>query len=331
MVRDVIASGDEDLYRYVIAWCADAVQNPTKSPGVVLVLKGKQGTGKGTFGREVGRLFGNNHFVHATGARQLVGKFNAHLANVLLVFADEAFFAGDKQSEGILKAMITEPRIPLEYKGKDIIYLQNYLRIIMASNQLWVVPAAIDDRRFAVIEVSERHLRDIPYFAAINEQMENGGREALLHYLQNFDLTGIELRDLPKTQARLEQQLRSMSSVEKWWFGRLSSGAVLPSSERWAYDPVVCSQVLEDYVKHAGISGERFRADATALGMELKRLVPGIRRRRCQVEKKQVWCYEFPPLAECRRAFMQLFEFAVTWPDDGGSAADIGYSFDIDA
>ena len=42
------------------------------------------------------------------GTKHLVGNFNAHLRDKLLVFADEAFWAGDKRAEDQLKAMVTE-------------------------------------------------------------------------------------------------------------------------------------------------------------------------------------------------------------------------------
>jgi hypothetical protein len=35
----------------------------------------------------------------------------------LVVYADEAFWAGDKKAEGVLKAMITEDTIQIEMKG----------------------------------------------------------------------------------------------------------------------------------------------------------------------------------------------------------------------
>ena len=140
MVRDVICSGNVALSEYVLAWCADAVQNPTERPGVVLVLRGKQGIGKGTFASWLGRLFGD-HFLRIHHSRHLVGNFNAHLASVLLLFADEAFWAGDKQGEGALKGLITETMLPLEFKGKDVINVPNHLRIVMASNAEFGAPA----------------------------------------------------------------------------------------------------------------------------------------------------------------------------------------------
>jgi hypothetical protein len=317
MVEEVICSNDEKLTHYVLSWCADAVQNPTGRPGVVLTLKGKQGAGKGTFAREFGELFGN-HFFHANASRQLVGKFNAHLANVLLLFADEAYYAGDKQSEGSLKALITEPHMPLEFKGKDLIYVRNYLRVIMASNQGWVVPAGMDDRRFAVIEVSDIHLRDTAYFSAIANQMRQGGREALLHYLMNYDLKGLDLRRLPETQARWEQQLHSMTAIQKWWYGRLHSGAQTGSADHWA-DSVPTDEILHDYISEAGISGERFRGTSTELGMTLTRLVPGMSKRRYLIDKKQRWHYTFPTLNECREHFVKLIGHPIKWTKDSAA------------
>ena len=98
---------------------ADAIQNPTDRPGVALVLKGKQGTGKGIFARGFGYLFGN-HFLHLFHGSHLTGHFNSHLKDKLMIFADEAVWGGDKKAEGMLKGLITEPSIPIEMKGKDV-------------------------------------------------------------------------------------------------------------------------------------------------------------------------------------------------------------------
>jgi hypothetical protein len=334
MVRDVICSGDLALYRYVIAWCADAAQNPSRRPGVVLVLKGPPGTGKGTFAQAIGRLFGE-HFVYVSRAKHVTGNFNAHVANRLLMFADEAVFAGDKPNEGALKSMITEPQLPVELKGKDVIYTRNHLRIIMASNQDWVVPAAIGDRRFAIIEVSALRMQDIKYFKAVHEQMSSGGDAALLHHLLTFNLDGIELRDLPRTDARLHQQLLSMAPIEKWWFGRLQSGAPTGYRDRWA-DEVLKAEMVDDYLRESGIAGTRHRGNSTEFGIALVGLVPGLRQSRMVVRNivdqrtgkmsngTRANTYLLPPLAECREAFAKRLGGNVVWPEEGGADRDVG-------
>lgn len=45
-VHDVICNEDEELYEYVLNWFAYIVQNPCGKTGTVLLLIGKQGTGK---------------------------------------------------------------------------------------------------------------------------------------------------------------------------------------------------------------------------------------------------------------------------------------------
>ena len=329
MVLDVICSGDVMLFKYVMAWCADAVQNPAKRPGVVLVLKGEQGTGKGTFAHAIGALFGD-HYAYASRSRHVTGNFNAHLANKLLMFADEALFAGDKANDGALKSLITEDELPVEMKGKDVIKLRNHLRIIMASNQDWVVPAALDDRRFAIIDVSPSRKQQPAYFGPIKNQLDNGGKEALLHYLLAFDLTGIELRDLPKTDARWTQQQLSMSPIEKWWYGRLQSGAPVSNRDDWP-EELLKSEMFDDYMRESGLSGARHRGNMTEFGMTLHRLIPGLGHSRMLVKQvldkhsqkmsagTRANTYKLPPLAECREDFAKRIGHEVTWPQDGGA------------
>ncbi len=313
-IHDVIASCDDEIYDYTTAWMADAVQNPDKRPGTAIVLRGRQGVGKGVFCSQFGKLFGS-HFVHVYHSKHLTGHFNAHLKAALVVFADEAFWAGDKSGEGALKAMVTEEVLPIEFKGKDAIYVRNHIRLLVSSNSDWVVPAGLEERRFFVIDVSEARMQDRRYFGAIIDQMEKGGREALLDFLMKYDLNGVDLGKFPQTDALREQKLQSMSPAQKWWYDRLMDGAVLSTDSKWR-TLVECHMVHEDFVAHSNKTGFTRRATETELGTALTKLVPGLRKRRKTQNNARSRCYELPPLEECRAAFDQLTKAQNPWPDE---------------
>jgi hypothetical protein len=224
-IRDVICNGDAALFEYVVGWLARMIQHPDQPGEVALVLRGKKGTGKGTLGNWLIRLLGQ-HGVHVAHAKHLVGTFNAHLRDAVFVFADEAFFAGDKAHEGVLKALVTEPFITIEAKYQNAVTIANMTHILMASNSDWVVPATSDERRFCVMDVSDSRMRDIPYFDAISKQMENGGLAAMLHDLLNRDLSDFNVREVPQTEALADQKRLSLDSLHRWWLTVLQRGFV---------------------------------------------------------------------------------------------------------
>jgi len=222
-VKDNIASGNKVIYDYIVAWMAHCIQHPDELIGIAVVLRGSMGTGKGVFANGFGSLFGRHYLPLAQGS-QLTGKFNAHMKDKCLLFADEAFWAGDKQAEGVLKALITEPSLVIEGKGENAFKIKNHLHFIFATNNDWCVPAGPQERRFFVLDVGEKHMQDHAYFAAIQNELDNGGREALLHYLLNYDLNGRNLRVFPQTPALMEQKVFSMTPIQKFWFGKLETG-----------------------------------------------------------------------------------------------------------
>src|SRR5690606_8158768 len=150
---------------------------------VAVVMRGGRGTGKSFFAKMFGRLFGR-HFLQVANSQHLVGNFNAHLRDSVVVFGDEAFYAGDKKHESILKTLVTEENIVIEGKGVDAEPSRNYVHLILASNDEWVVPAGLDERRFFVIEMGEGHKQDHAYFKTIKQDLEAGGFENLLHFLR---------------------------------------------------------------------------------------------------------------------------------------------------
>lgn len=224
-LRDNVCQGDEEHYTYLISWMARAVQKPGEQGHVAVVLRGGRGTGKGTVAQIFGSLWGR-HFLHISSAKHLVGQFNAHLRDCVVLFADEAFYAGDKQHESTLKTLVTEDTLIVEGKGVDAEVAPNYVHLIMASNDEWVVPAGPDERRYFILDVGEAKKQDKAYFRALHKAMNEGGREALLHFLMTLDLSDFEVREVPQTDALRDQKEESLPPLDAWWLDVLQSGII---------------------------------------------------------------------------------------------------------
>jgi len=302
---------------------ADAIQNPSVRPGVALAIRGKQGVGKGVFVSNFARLFGP-HYIQVTQSAHLVGNFNAHLKDRLLVFADEAFWAGDKRAEGVLKGLITESQLAIELKGVDIQSIPNHVRLIMASNNDWLVPASADQRRFVVLEAGSAKIQDSRYFAAIAEEMNNGGSEALMDFLLNRDLEGVDLRQIPRTQALAEQQLRSLGSVGQWLYSCLDFGGIEePESSGETYlrewpEEYEIKKMFNAYAIFCKRSGLSHPERVTTFGKTLKELMPALVKRR-EGGKTRKSIYLLPNLEQAREEFEQANKLhSIDWARDDG-------------
>lgn len=318
-IRQNVCKGDEDLFRWVLGWFADIVQRPASKCGTSLVLRGKEGTGKTKVGEIFGSLFGD-HYLAVSDPRYVTGRFNSHMTSTLMLHCEEAFWAGDHAGESKLKDLITGTHHLIEFKGKEPIRVRNYIRLFVTGNPDWVVPVSLEGRRFAVLEISEARMRDSNYFAAIDHQMNNGGREALLQYLMDFDLGQVDLRSVPKTAALLEQKIASLTAEQGWWLDLLTKGALPWGCELANECPT--ERLFDSYIDHANRSGARRRSIETRLGGFLKRAVPEIRK--CQAHYRgrakttiHGSVYEFPTLADCRRNFELLLQQEISW--DGPS------------
>jgi hypothetical protein len=227
-IRIIICANDREAYHYLIRWLARMVQLPWLMAEVASVLRGEKGAGKGILGRWLCRLLGQ-HAMHIVNADHLTGRFNGHLRDVVFIFADECFYAGDKRHESVLKGIITEEMILIEGKYLNPTLARNMLHIFMASNADYVVPASGKERRYFVRNVSDARAGDHPYFDAINRQMEQGGLAAMLHDLLNMDLTDFNHRAVPGSPELNEQKLHSLSSLQRWWLAVLDRGFVWKS------------------------------------------------------------------------------------------------------
>jgi energy-coupling factor transporter ATP-binding protein EcfA2 len=152
-IEVVLAGSNKEFAEYIIRWIAWAIQNPAAQAEVALVLVGPKGAGKGTLVRCLQRIFGPHAF-QVTSREEVIGKFNGHLQDCVLFVADEAYWGGDKRCVGRLQGMITEPTLPIERKGFDLIQVPNFLHVVMLAEPGWVIPAGRFERRYAAVAVS---------------------------------------------------------------------------------------------------------------------------------------------------------------------------------
>jgi hypothetical protein len=227
-IRDVICDEDPVVFAYLMDWMADLVQHPAHQGEVAVVLRGPEGCGKGTLAKALKYLLGQ-HGLAISNARHLTGQFNAHLRDVVFLFADEAFFASDRQHAGVLNSIITEPHLTIEGKYQNAVQMPNFLHVMMASNEQWVVPASLRSRRWLVLDVPSSKIGDHAYFAAIYQELESGGYAAMLHDLLHRDISASNLRAVPVTDALQEQRKRSIDTITAWWLDCLHRGYVFES------------------------------------------------------------------------------------------------------
>ena len=313
-ITEVLAGGDAASADYIIKWAAFAVQHPDKPAEAALVFRGELGTGKGMFGRAMLRIFGR-HGVRTQGANVLDSRFNAHLRDCCLLFADEVDW-DSRRSSAQLKGMVTEESLFIEPKGVDATNQPNYLHIIIASNNDWVIPAAPGERRFAVFGVPSHRKKDQAYWEALQAEADGGGLAAMLHDLLSMDLTGWHPRwNIPQTAELSEQKLAGLSGADAI-VREMLMGGLAPGVERPAHDAervVMVRPLIRWAIENRIVStdpGEKRMGEAIKkMGVERRRLtIPG---------QGQRWAWPLPPLAEARAKWADNLGVSVAWPDDG--------------
>ena len=289
LLFEVLCNGSDNIYNYVMNWAAYMVQHPASPAEVALCFKGGQGVGKGTFARALVRIAGQ-HGMQITSSDQLTGRFNSHLREIVLLFADEALRPYDKVGESRLKSLLTEKYIAYEGKGQDVVSGRNMLHVIMASNEDWFVPVSLDgNRRFFVQEANAKWAGQHSKFQKLNDQLNKGGLATLMWELMHRDIENWAPRGkIPFTTAAIDQALMNSDPVEQWWLNNLYDGT--PSFpiikyndqddwEGWSVG-VFIDDLKESFSKHCAKNGIRYagsmgRGIDTLFMRRFRKLVPG--------------------------------------------------------
>ncbi len=313
------ASGNEEHYNWILAWFAQMCQKPWEKVGTSLSFRGPQGTGKTIVGKVMGRLF-HQHYTLVDDTRYVFGQFNSHMASTILLHSDEGFWGGDPKHVGKLRSMVTSDTQRIEHKGRDSIEVPNYMRMLITTNQNWVVPAAFEERRFAVFDMGDGKKQERTYFIEMLRQLRDGGYGGLLYELLNYDLKQVDIGQIPSTKALRDQKETSMSDVAKFWFVCLMDAEILPGQAMGWPDEVFAHRLYEVFIEHLISWGVRYRPTSLEFYKELRQIIPPntMEQVRRMSGGKRTWCYLLPNLDLARQFFDKLNNTKFDWPNENG-------------
>lgn len=227
-LEENVCDGEEDLMDYVLDWFAQTIQFPEKKIGIVMALRGKQGTGKSIVAQIFGKLLGGRHFKTFKKIDEITARFNKALAQVIFILADEVLWGGDKKVQAGFKNIITDNYMTIEPKYMESKTFRNFLRILMTSNEDWMAPVEISDRRFFVLDVNDNAKNDRDFFGQMIHQLEHeNGYEKLLHVLQTRDISERDWSKIPMTKARMEQIVNGLDRITRWIYDSLTAGSMM--------------------------------------------------------------------------------------------------------
>lgn len=311
LLRDVLCGGRESEYQYLKKYLAHALQKPWEKPGVMIILLGGQGVGKGTFARVLQKIWSAT-FLQVNRIDQIVGDFNGSLERAYTVFLDEALFVGDRKHSDALKSLVTEQTISVNEKHQPARQITSFHRFFSATNAEHFKSTDRDDRRDFVLRVSEHRKGDHAFWKAVTAEIEGSGVEAFAHYLLNLDLSDFNVRAKPNTRELTEQKLQSLEKFPRWWFDCLSQGTITNFNNEWP--DFISSHTLLGLFKESEKSSRVYKQimDRDLVSF-MGKICPSAKREQGKEGLQRRRGYMLPTIGEAREDFEKYIGDTVEW------------------
>lgn len=232
-IKTIIADGDEERFRWTLAWLADILQNPSRKAGTALVLVGVQGAGKTFLGEHVmAKIIGDSHSVQLNAIEQLTSKFNTLCDNKMFIQCNEAMHSHQRETASRLKSIITDRNMIVEPKGINSYSKPAHFRVCFTSNDetaaVFIDPSPYE-RRFTVMKVSPSKANDMDYWSFMH-LWTPANLPKIMRWLLDYQYERTMIQRPLDTEAKRDVQRVGVDMEVSWILARMASGH--PLSER---------------------------------------------------------------------------------------------------
>lgn len=325
-IRDIICAGDATVFSYMSCFIAHMLQKPEDKPGVMIVLLGGQGTGKGMFFKLLRSIWPSTTLL-ISDMEQVTGRFNDCLERNFIVCLDEAMFAGNRKAMDRLKSTVSESYVQIEQKFQPARSIESVHRFFASSNHDHFGHIERDDRRSVILRVSENRQQDTHYFAQISHALHDPDIiAAMVYYFQRKNLSAFDVRKKPQTDEHLTQKLKSLQGFERFWYEVLLAGNLTGTDKQVGYSDdwsgptfVSTNTLIENYMDHNKQAQKHQTVQSTDVSTVVRRLCPSAKPDRQTITRfghtspSQRRGLQLPDIATARREFESAMGGSVSW------------------
>ena len=151
-----------DCYEYILDWTAQIFQEPDKKTNTMIINKGGEGIGKSLLVQQIGYMLGENYYYStANPLSDLFGSFNSIGKNKLLINIDEIEHSQTDKCYERFKNLITSNKITIKEKFEKEMYVNDFIRYWVTTNNEAVIKISDTNRRFVAFESIHPARKDI--------------------------------------------------------------------------------------------------------------------------------------------------------------------------
>lgn len=230
-IKNIWCQGNQEYFAYIYNWIWSKITRPWFHIETAIVLQSEQGSGKGIIIEKVAEVVGQRYLSTPKSLDQICGgAFNEYYyKHCLIMFLDEAMFAGSKATKNQVKTVITDKNISVNEKYLPTYQLENFSSIIMASNEEHAINCEVKNRRYFTLRLSDNfsgshstnstNQEHFNAIAAVNPQV-------LSNYFHSVERewTG---KKLPTSLAGEDQGIRSMNKVQTFVYDFMQDPSIL--------------------------------------------------------------------------------------------------------
>jgi len=293
------ANDDDDIYDYIIHWFNHCFTKPWMKSGIVLLLCGLEGTGKGLLidNLIIPYIYGDTIACVSQGLSPIVQRFNSICMNKLFICCNEVSTEGGfHTSFEKLKAIITDKTISIEKKGIDIFKdYPNFINFIFTTNNTDSVKLGRTDRRYCCLETSSRYKGQWDYFTTLLDNCNQDTANHFYTFCKQYPITR-NIRNIPRTKLKDDMMMNAKSTIERFVediqeaINTRNKNELIPRDEsEFLWDTYIFSATNKDgeiLIKGRDIyksyslwcrENNETRKSNTLFGRELKKLVESVR------------------------------------------------------
>lgn len=188
----------QEHHEWFFNYLAHTAQHPTQRGQHIVIFRDEGSTGKSALFKTLDKVFGPY-----SGQVELSGGFNSVLEGLVIAWASdlETKPGLDRHLETTLKNFSGEETLILKKKYVAEYRIQNYARMIIATNKDYVVPFSREERRYVVFGGHTK--LSAPEWKDYDDWLQAGGVDAIRYALIDRPLGAFDIREQgPRTIQR---------------------------------------------------------------------------------------------------------------------------------